>query len=135
MAIITWNESLMVGIPDIDKQHQSLVVGINNLQDAMAQGKGKDFLEHLLDDMLAYSTIHFSTEENYFEKFNYDDAQQHIKEHRAFAKKVVEFKTDYEAGKALLSIEIMTFLRDWLIHHIMVVDKKYYACFKAGMNK
>ncbi len=91
MAIITWNESLMVGIPDIDKQHQSLVVGINNLQDAMAQGKGKDFLEHLLDDMLAYSTIHFSTEENYFEKFNYDDAQQHIKEHRAFAKKVVEF--------------------------------------------
>ena len=42
MAIIQWNDSLSVNVVEIDKQHQKLVAMINDLNDAMRQGKGKD---------------------------------------------------------------------------------------------
>jgi hemerythrin len=40
-------------------------------------------------------------------------------------KKVGAFKDDHAKGKLCLSIEIMTYLSDWLIKHIQVTDKKY----------
>ena len=40
MALIQWNDSLKVGVAEIDKQHQKLVDMINDLHDAMRQGQG-----------------------------------------------------------------------------------------------
>jgi hemerythrin len=44
MALIQWNDSLSVNVVEIDKQHQKLVRMINELNDAMRQGKGKEAL-------------------------------------------------------------------------------------------
>lgn len=44
MTYITWNNELSVGNAFIDKDHHKLIDFINELHDAMAQGKGKDVL-------------------------------------------------------------------------------------------
>jgi hemerythrin len=125
MALIEWNESLSVNVVEIDEQHRKLVGMINHLNDAMRQGKGKESLGKIVNGLLAYAGIHFRTEEKYFEQFEYPDADRHRKEHLAFTQKAVAFKTDFEAGKLLLSMEVMRFLSDWLQNHIKAVDKKY----------
>jgi len=44
MPIMQWNESLSVGVRSIDAQHKMLLKHLNDLADAMSQGKAKDSL-------------------------------------------------------------------------------------------
>ncbi|MBI9044727.1 MAG: hemerythrin family protein [Anaerolineaceae bacterium] len=125
MALITWNENLSVNIQEFDQHHKKLIDMINNLHQAMKQGKGKDVLEDILKGLVEYTDFHFKTEEEYFKKFNYPESRQHIQEHNAFVKKVVDFVDTFKKGDLGLSIEISSFLSDWLKTHINGTDKKY----------
>jgi hemerythrin-like metal-binding protein len=125
MALIEWENYYSVGISIIDKQHQRLIIIINDLADAMRQGKGREITKQIINDLKNYTLEHFTTEENYFKEFDYPDTEEHIKEHHDFIDKVNMFQTDFEAGKIGLSVKIMHFLSDWLKQHILETDKKY----------
>jgi len=125
MALITWNDSMSVNVEEIDKQHQKLVQIINDLHDAMREGKEKEVLGNILTRLIDYTSYHFSTEEKYFDKFGYPDSDPHKKEHRDLLEQVFEFRKAFDEGKALLTIELMNFLKDWLTHHMQGSDKKY----------
>lgn len=129
MPLIQWNDSLSVNVAEIDREHQRLVGMINDLHDAMRQGKGKDVLEKIINGLVAYAATHFRTEERYFDQFGYPEADSHRKAHSAFVKKISEFKDGFEAGKIGLSLQVMNFLRDWLQKHIKESDKKYGPFF------
>lgn len=129
MALIQWSEGLSVGVAEIDRQHQKLIDMINQLDDAMRQGKGKDIQKPIIMGLIGYAGTHFKAEESLFTKFGYPDTEAHLKEHRAFTQKVSTFKDGFESGKLGLSIEIMKFLSDWLRAHIQSVDKQYTAFF------
>jgi hemerythrin len=131
MALIEWNDSLSVNIVEIDQQHRKLVGMINHLNDAMRQGKGKESLSKIINGLVAYAGTHFRTEEKYFDEFGYPDKDRHRQEHKGFTRKVAAFKDEFEAGKRMLSMEIMMFLSDWLQNHIKVVDKKYAPFLNA----
>jgi hemerythrin len=129
MALIQWNDTFSVKVAEIDQQHQKLVSMINELNDAMKQGKGKDALSKIINGLVSYTVTHFNTEEKYFARFGYPETDSHKKEHAAFVKKVSEFKDGFEKGKISLSIEVMNFLSDWLKNHINGTDKKYSQFF------
>jgi hemerythrin len=129
MALIKWNDSFSVNVVEIDRQHQKLVGMINDLSDAMQQGKGKDVLGEIINGLVDYALTHFLTEEKYFDQFKYPDAISHKKEHTDFTKKVADFKAGFDAGKVALSIQVMGFLSDWLKNHIKKVDKEYSPFF------
>ena len=129
MALIQWNDSLSVNVAEIDKQHQRLVGMINELNDAMRQGKGKEVLGKIVTGLHTYAATHFGTEERYFDQFGYPEADSHKKEHADFTKKISEFKDGFEKGRLGLSIKILDFLSDWLQNHIKGVDKKYGSFF------
>ena len=129
MALINWNDSFSVNVAKIDQQHQKLVSMINELNDAMKQGKGKDVLGKIINGLISYTANHFKTEEMYFEQFGYSETDSHKKEHSVFVQKVSEFKDGFEKGKLSLSIEVMNFLSDWLQNHIKGTDKKYSQFF------
>ena len=129
MALIQWNDSLSVNVVEIDKQHQKLVGMINELNDAMRQGKGKDALGKIVNGLIIYAGTHFKTEEKYFDQFGYPDTNSHKKEHLDFTAKVYEFKDGFDKGKIGLTLQVMDFLSDWLGHHIKSVDKRYGSFF------
>ena len=129
MALINWNDSLSVKVEEIDQQHKKLIAMINELNDAMRAGKGKDVLGKIVDSLISYTATHFKTEEKYFAQFGYPDTDNHKQEHVAFVKKVTDFKDGFEKKKLSLTIEVMDFLSDWLKNHIMGTDKKYTQFF------
>ena len=55
----------------------------------------------------------------------YPEVAQHAAEHRALTEKVLSFQADFESGKALMTVQVLQFLRDWLSHHIAESDTKY----------
>lgn len=129
MALIQWNDSFSVNVVEIDRQHQKLVGMINDLTDAMRQGKSKDILGKIINGLIGYAVTHFRAEEKYFDQFGYPETNSHKKEHSYFTKKIAEFKAGFDAGKLGLSIEVMDFLSNWLQDHIKGVDKKYGPFF------
>jgi hemerythrin len=131
MALIAWNDSLSVKVAEIDQQHRKLITMINELNDAMKIGKGKDALGKILDNLSNYTATHFGTEEKYFAKFGYPDTANHKREHALFVQKVSAFKDGLKSGKLTLSIEVINFLSDWLKTHIMGTDQKYSQFFNA----
>ena len=129
MALIVWDSGLSVQVTEIDEQHQILVSMINQLHDAMRQGKGKAAMQSIVDELLNYTESHFATEERYFDEFGYQDADEHISEHAAFVQKVSDFRDGFENGRFGLSVEVMRFLSDWLQNHIRGTDKRYTTLF------
>ncbi len=129
MELIQWSESLSVNVKEIDLQHQKLVALINTLNDAMRERRTKEVVGDVIKELVDYALTHFLTEERYFEKYRYPKTVEHKHEHDSFAGKVSEFQKKYNEGRLALSIDIMDFLKDWLITHIQGSDKKYTAFF------
>lgn len=125
MALIIWNENLSVDISVIDRQHQQLVDMINDLHNAMLQGKGQHILGKILNGLNDYTAEHFATEEKLFAQFNYPETADHIREHAHFINKLNEFKAIHTKGSEGTSIELIDFLSNWLATHILEVDRRY----------
>ena len=132
MSLIKWNEGFSVNVSKIDQEHKKLVEMVNELTDAMKKGKGKDVLGKILDGLIAYTASHFQTEEKYFQQVKYPDAAAHKKEHAAFVQKVSEFKKEFDAGRATVSVNILQFLSKWLQTHIKGTDQKYSKFFNEN---
>jgi hemerythrin-like metal-binding protein len=134
MAFIKWNDTLSVKVGELDGQHQTLIAMINQLHDAMAQGKGKDTVSSIVKGLVSYAGAHFALEERLFDKFKYPDAASHKQEHAAFVQKVLDFQEKFNKGALTLTLEVMNFLKDWLVRHIQGTDQKYSAFFnEKGM--
>jgi hemerythrin len=133
MSLITWNDSYSINIREIDRQHMKLVQIINDLNDAMRGGTANDVLTKILRELVSYTKTHFANEEGYLERYGYPDLRAHKLEHTAFVKKISDFRDDFESGRLGVSIDIMKFLKDWLLKHIKGTDMRY-APFLAGKD-
>ena len=123
--LISWTDELSVGIGIIDNQHKGLVDLINELNAAMRQRRSDAVLVGVLERLKQYTVKHFATEEEFFDKFGYPDAPAHKKAHRDLVEKVLAFEAELKSGRAKVTMEIMRFLKDWLVGHIMGTDKRY----------
>ena len=139
MNLIEWNSSVSMGIEEIDIQHKKLVDILNNFFNSMMNGKAYDVLETTFNELLDYGIYHFATEEKYFEKFNYEYAEEHIAEHKFFINKIKELKKSFDNGDIqregsdkVLTVELWDFLKKWLVNHIKVDDHKYSKLFKEN---
>jgi hemerythrin len=126
MALMEWNEKLSVGVAAIDAEHKKLVSMLNALYDGIQAKHSKEALGHVLDGLINYTASHFKHEETLFAKTGYAAAAEHKKEHDDLTRQVLEVKKKYQEGtSAALPIEVMNFLRKWLLTHIQGSDKKY----------
>jgi hemerythrin len=135
MPLMQWSDTLSVGVAEIDAEHKNLVSYLNDLHFAMSQGKSNAIMQSLLARLVGYTQVHFGTEEKYMKKWNYPGYVYHKGEHDAFVKKVAEFKAKFESGQAAISVEILIFLKEWVVNHIQGTDKKYGPFFnKNGLK-
>lgn len=125
MQLLNWADEYSVKIKDIDNQHQKLVSLINQLHAAMKEAKGKEIIGNIINELVTYTKFHFTAEEKIMQDNNFPGFLSHKREHEMLTKKVMEFQENYKNGRAPLSLEIMQFLKDWLVNHIMKVDKDY----------
>ncbi len=135
MPFIEWSDKLITGVREADEQHKKLVSLINELYDAMKQGKGIEVIDKTLDELVRYAGYHFTTEETLMSKYGYPELASHKREHEAFKAKIKEFLEKKAKGEATLTMEVMTFLKDWLVKHIMGTDKKYGPFLQQKMGK
>ena len=125
IEVFPWNQSYSVGIEQIDTQHKVLVRLINELHASMAAGQGKQALGKILDELVRYTEVHFTFEENMLRAKGYAKLASHHDVHRKLTGEVVELRNKYRANKLTLTLDVMKFLKGWLGDHIMVHDQAY----------
>lgn len=123
--LVDWTKGLATGIPLIDEQHKMLLNYINSLHSAMKRGVTDTELLNILNVLYDYTVSHFSTEEQFFSHSDYVDTQKHREIHRKFTDRIAEFRDAMAKGSAQVSMELLNFLKDWLIHHIQGTDHQY----------
>ena len=125
MPRIEWDQSYSVCIGQFDKQHQKLFSLLNELQDAMSRGEGKEVTGKVLDELIAYTGTHFTGEEKVMAEKHYPGLVAHKSAHDDFVSRVVAFRTDFGVGKTGLGLDVLNFLLEWLISHIRGTDRQY----------
>ncbi|MFP4025395.1 MAG: bacteriohemerythrin [Thiohalospira sp.] len=135
MKLIEWTEKYALGIKEIDNQHKGLVILINELFELMSKGKAKNHLEDIFNHLTDYTKQHFFAEEKMMIKYAYAEFDEHKQEHQKFVEKLDALKADYEKGKVTISLEILNFLKNWLLNHIQITDQKYIPHIKKMSYK
>ena len=131
MPLMEWSDNLSVNIKEFDEQHKKLVGMVNDLHDAMKNGKGNSVTSSVLSGLIQYVATHFATEEKYMKAHGYPEYYKHKGEHEVLTKQAIDLQKQFQEGKAVLTVELMKFLRDWLSNHILGTDKKYTPFFNS----
>ena len=121
--LFVWDDSYNTGIAEIDQDHKGLVKLINDLYEAMQDGSGGALLMPILSALKNYTQTHFSREEQYMAKCNAPDQEKHIQQHKLMVTKLADLESRHRKGEAAISLQALTFLRDWLKNHILVIDQ------------
>lgn len=135
-ALLEWNDKMLIGIDSVDAQHKQLVGMLNELYAGFRAGTAKSLVGPILSRLIDYTATHFQHEERFFDQTNYPESKHHKMEHANLVKKVLEVRARFEADKeSVLTQDVMVFLRNWLVDHIMGTDKLYVSHLKShGIN-
>jgi len=124
--VVQWQNSYSVGVKPIDEQHMELIRLTNKLFNSCMAGQDKVNTAFLnaVHEAVDYTGYHFGTEEKMMERIKYPDYARHKQEHADFVREVYIKVDEYKSGKMLAPLHFVYFLRDWVLHHIAVSDKK-----------
>ena len=109
-----WNQRYSVGIGSIDAQHQSLFAIAAELHSAMVTGQGKAASGKILDRLIQYTVSHFAHEERLMRLCDYPGMTAHKMQHDALTGKVRKFQSEFQAGRAAITVDMLQFLKSWL---------------------
>ncbi len=126
-----WTQHYSVNIAVLDAQHQGLFATINELNEALARGRGAIVTEPVLKKLVEYAQTHFAAEEALMTEYQFPGLETHCMEHLQFGKKVTKFLEDYRAGKQGVPVSLLMFLQTWLKEHILTADKAYSSFLNA----
>lgn len=127
--LVTWDDRFALGMTEIDEQHRTLFEIMNKMWLAIVRNEKQDTMAEILHALELYTVQHFTEEEVFMRSFNYPNYDSHIQLHRNFTRKIAEEKARVARGEKP-SLDLLHFLRDWLLNHILVQDKLYADYFK-----
>lgn len=125
MNFIEWKNEYSIGNDLIDSQHKQILKLINQLFDAIKENKGETLIEKSICDMVDYASYHFSNEESLMRNTNYPLIRDHKISHVSLVKEVTEYFYEYYTGIVRTPDEILLFLFDWIVNHILDVDLEF----------
>ncbi len=132
MEFMTWTSDLSVGVEVLDEDHKKLIGIINQLHFGITAGHDREVLEAVLNELVDYIKFHFAREEGMLIKAGYEATLEHMTEHEKFIREISNLQARIRSASiAMLDLELMDFLRDWLFSHIMVSDKGYGSSLEA----
>lgn len=129
--LMDWSDNLDIGIEEINRQHQTLLHLVNELHHLLHNNYGLASIKRVVQGLIDYTANHFTYEETLFDQVEYSQNQQHKEKHKKLVKEVLEFQRRVEKGEEV-GDELMQFLKNWLVQHIMREDKAYADEFKHG---
>ncbi|NLY74586.1 MAG: bacteriohemerythrin [Firmicutes bacterium] len=126
MIFVRWvDEKYSVNIGEINQQHQRLIGIINEVYQAKVENQNRNTIAGILEKMVDYTKTHFQTEEELMAEHDFPELEPHRNAHQFFVTKVGEFSRKFSMNDDSIIEEMLDFLKEWLLKHIMEMDKRY----------
>ncbi len=124
--IFRWSNGFNIGLREIDDQHERLVAMLNRLARHHASKTADDDLLRVFDELVSYTAYHFQTEDRVMTEAAVDarHAEAHRRAHKDFVGKALAARRDAEASPREVTGDTLVFLTNWLIHHILGMDRQ-----------
>ncbi|MDO8607965.1 MAG: bacteriohemerythrin [Phaeospirillum sp.] len=121
---MVWREEYSVNIQRIDNHHRRLFEMSNRLIEAIRKGKGATEMAEALDFLMGYAMYHFSEEEALLERYGYSEQAGHALKHKRLLAQVRDLEERLSGG-GMSADEVLVFLQDWIVNHILVEDRRF----------
>lgn len=128
---LQWEDKYSVGVKAIDDQHKTMFETINTLVDVLASVPQKADVDNIIQRLVEYKKFHFQTEEKYFDEFNYEGSEEHKQKHREFNQNLEALVKKHGDDSISMAFELVDFLENWLLDHLMTEDQRYVECFTS----
>jgi hemerythrin len=125
MSFVDWDPNYSVHISQFDNHHKDLIRLINEAHENFVTRAGKEATRVIIDRLVDYAQYHFTAEEDWMKDHDYPELGWHTAEHNSFWHKVFDFQASYHNGDKQLTVEVLTFLKDWLMDHVCAADAAY----------
>lgn len=126
-----FTEEYMTGIPLVDAEHRELFRLVGQANEMVRLGIDEsdfDQIKKILEGLKTYSEEHFRDEEEYMESIQYAGLEAQKRAHCAFMNKLQELDFEKIQRNTQGNLEkLVEFLMQWLINHILYLDKKITA--------
>jgi len=119
---VVWDESLSVCIDVIDEHHRYLFDLVNDLINVIANKRGAKELVRVFNALTQYALVHFKAEEQMMVQYGYDGINRQKKQHNEFHEKLKELNAELHENPCTATIDIITYLQEWLVAHIRYED-------------
>jgi hemerythrin len=128
-VLVEWEDRYSVGIPLIDDQHKELVRLTNELYKGCLAGEetAREYFMSTVKGTVDYVKYHFGVEEQLLQNAGYPELAEHKRAHEAFVKHILDEVQSFKDGKKFVPNVFVRYLKDWILSHIAVVDRKYSA--------
>jgi hemerythrin-like metal-binding protein len=127
MRLVTWDDSLSTGSPEIDRHHRETFEQINRFFDRMMQGEGLDGAVQMVAKLSLSMTEHFREEETLMSRMGFPGFAAHRAQHQNFLARFEGLKRELESGRPDAANTLFEFCTDWLKDHIQGEDKAVAA--------
>lgn len=125
MALFRWDNKYSVHNDELDNHHKVLFDILNRLYARCFEVKEDITLDSIIEELTSYTNYHFSTEEQYMRGKEYSDTDRHIIAHNVFKDRILQLKKDIDLENITVTKELIVYLGNWLLNHVLVEDKKY----------
>jgi hemerythrin-like metal-binding protein len=129
MTLLSWDEQYEIDVEQVDKEHRKLFEVINDLHEAMSEGKGREQVSQSLEDLEEYVDYHFSSEREFANDCGFatdctscHKAHQHA--HDAFEQQVHDLRVRHDDGELTVPIDTMQFVKTWVTEHVGGMDQQ-----------
>ena len=124
MAELGWSQTYAVGVAALDDEHRELFDAVQAFELAMMRNTEAEEIRALLRNLTAATVEHFAHEEAMMRDTKYPGLTLHTVNHRHLMEKLDAFVVRFSRDGAAINQHALSFLRDWLVHHIESDDRR-----------
>jgi hemerythrin-like metal-binding protein len=130
LLLCRFSNDFDVLIERMNDDHKKIFDYINTIHSRIKEKTDNKSLLPIFKELAEFTRGHFAREEAAMAQADYIDLGLQQKAHEKLLKSISDMINDLEKENAVDLLEVMTFLRDWLMTHIMVMDRKYGPVLK-----
>lgn len=120
--VLIWEESLRVGVVEIDRDHQTLFALLNKVTQSSSE---KVNLDDAIGELIDYTQYHFRKEEAVMEACDYPELEGHRLEHRHLVEQTTKLLDEWKQHRSPKMLQrFKKFLRGWLLDHTIGIDSE-----------
>jgi hemerythrin-like metal-binding protein len=131
MEKIIWKPEYSVGVERLDQQHQRIISVINKLIAKPSLFITSRTIAEALSDLNSYVSEHFLLEEKLLGENKYPSLIDHSKKHTEYSQRISDFCLRAVEKDKDVREELLSYLGEWWIGHILHEDMKYKRFFEG----